>query len=323
MKKTIALLMALTMALGLVSCGDTKERDEYDDEGSAIISFENMFDDNNSDFEPDTSEIAESSSSETMTATSVTTTVQTEETIEEIPLEEIVEPQFMTDPKEFIEAIKKEKMNKTISGERMWEVYISDRSKSLGFLDEKEYISNFDMGLFSNNSEIVDYLINEPEDMGNGIFKVVSMNKYDNGNTSTLTDYIIIENGKCGFLMDAIIDIKKYSDSASEGITLRNITKTLYVNETKITYDLYNRYDCSIVHGTSGMADGKTIIEGDNDTIEVVMNQFGHTASGATGSETVTTTVDIGEIKSITLTNVQIGYMTFNPEWIDFRFEIN
>ena len=209
-------------------------------------------------------------------------------------------------PEDVIAEIYNGLVRKSLTWENIWDSYVSDLSKSLGFMTRDQFV---DAGRAQEQNNIVytGYSFVSKEDLGGGIYKINCVISFtssasDSEAQQTLVEYVTEENGAYKYLISGVTDYKEYSNLSDEAVRLENVAVYTMAESIYITFDVVNKSPASYSLGWVSGAN-VTLSTGEGE-YHLTMNEPLKVPAGATQSCVCNFAGAKGAVRALTMFNV-------------------
>ena len=156
-------------------------------------------------------------------------------------------------PEEYLEKyIRTYYIDRTQDVSTIWENCVSEKSKSIGFISEQDYVNHVKQQLFEN--ECTDILIINEGEVQDNIYKLDVTYKLLQGSFENPLEeewYIIDEDGEYRLLLSGVMDAIYYSseDNEEDDFELKDLTALIMTDGISFTYELVNHSDHTVYLG--------------------------------------------------------------------------
>ena len=134
----------------------------------------------------------------------------------------------------------------------IWENCVSEKSKSLGFISEQDFVNYVKQQLFDN--ECTDILVINEGEVQENVYKLNVTYKLIQSSFEYPLDeewYIIEEDGDYKLLLSGVMDVIYYSSEGNEedDFELKDLTAFIMTDGISFTYELVNHSDYTVYLG--------------------------------------------------------------------------
>ena len=156
-------------------------------------------------------------------------------------------------PEEYLEKfIRTYYIDKTEDVSTIWDNCVSEKTKSIGFISEQDYVNHVKRQLFDN--ELTDVLVISEGEVQENIYKLNATYKLFQSSFDNPMEeewYIIDEDGEYRLLYNVVMDVINYSSEGHEedNFELKDLTAFIMTNGISFTYELVNHSDYTVYMG--------------------------------------------------------------------------
>lgn len=134
----------------------------------------------------------------------------------------------------------------------IWDNCVSEKSKSLGFISEQDFVNYVKQQLFDN--ECTDILVINEGEVQENVYKLNVTYKLIQSSFEYPLDeewYIIVEDGDYKLLLSGVMDVIYYSSEGNEedDFELKDLTAFIMTDGISFTYELVNHSDYTVYLG--------------------------------------------------------------------------